>query len=245
MRSFVPAAVVVLLCLAAVPIVRAQTNFAFAVDRNANLYRVDLDHASVTLVGITGVFLEGLALSPDGRLFGTDTGGNLYQVNVNSGAATLVGNTGGGDVEGLHFFGSMLVGVGLTTAPPVFLSINTQTGASTTLVTANSTTGPVRAMTSSDLNHALVAGAQGAFQHALYSVDLVTGDVTLIGIPNVGTTFLAAMDFNRAGTLYALDANGNEWTVNPCTAAVTLVGNTGSIFWLDMAASSSHSRKSC
>jgi hypothetical protein len=46
------------------------------------------------------------------------------------------------------------------------------------------------------------------------------------------------MDCNRAGTLYALDANGNEWTVDPCTAAVTLIGNTGSIFWLDMAASS-------
>ncbi len=244
MRSFIPVAVVVLLCAAVVPI-HAQTNFAFAVDRNANLYRVDLDNARATLVGVTGVFLEGLALSPDGRLFGTDTGGNLYRLNTTSGAATLVGNTGGGDVEGLHFFGAVLVGVGLTTAPPVFLSINTQTCASTTLVTANSSPGPVRAMTSSDLNHALVAGAQGVFQHALYSVDLVTGDVTLIGIPNVGTTFLAAMDFNRAGTLYALDANGNEWTVDPCTAAVTLIGNTGRIFWLDMAASASHTKKNC
>lgn len=244
MRSFIPVAVGVLLCAATVPI-HAQTNFAFAVDRNANLYRVDLDNARATLVGVTGVFLEGLALSPDSRLFGTDTGGNLYQLNTTSGAATLVGNTGGGDVEGLHFFGSVLVGVGLTTLPPTFLSINTQTGASTTLVTANSSTGPVRAMTSNDPNHALVAGANGAFQHAIYSVDLVTGDVTLIGVPQIGTTFLAAMDFNRAGRLYALDANGNEWTVNPCTAAVTLVGNTGSIFWLDMAASASHTKKSC
>jgi hypothetical protein len=110
--------------------------------------RVDLDKSSATLVGLTGVFLEGLVLSPDGRLFGTDTGGNLYQINTTSGAATLVGNTGCGcDIKGLHFFGSMLVGVGLTTAPPVFFSINTQTGASTTLVTANSSTGAVRAMT--------------------------------------------------------------------------------------------------
>ncbi len=62
MRTFVPAAVVVLLCLAAVPIVHAQTNFAFAVDRNENLYRVDLDNARATLVGVTGVFLEGLAV---------------------------------------------------------------------------------------------------------------------------------------------------------------------------------------
>jgi len=245
MRIFVPAAVVALLCAAVVPI-HAQTNFAFAVDRNANLYRVDLDNASATLVGITGVFLEGLGLSPDGRLFGTDTGGNLYQLNTTSGAATLVGSTNCScDIEGLHFFGSMLVGVGLTTAPPAFLSINTQTGASTTLVTANSSTGPVRAMTANDPNHALLSTANGAFQHALYSVDLVTGDATFIGVPQVGTTFLAAMDFNRAGTLYALDANGNEWTVDPCTAAVTLVGNTGSIFWLDMAASASHTKKSC
>jgi len=32
------------------------------VDRNENLYRVDLDNARATLVGVTGVFLEGLAV---------------------------------------------------------------------------------------------------------------------------------------------------------------------------------------
>jgi len=46
----------------------------------------------------------------------------------------------------------------------------------------------------------------------------------------------AAMDFGTNGVLYGLDNDGSEWIIDPTTAGVTLVGNTGGQFWLDMTA---------
>ena len=50
----------------------AADQIAFAVDNTENLYRVDLTTATATPIGYTGQFLQGLAVSPLGVLFGTD-----------------------------------------------------------------------------------------------------------------------------------------------------------------------------
>src|SRR5438105_13789871 len=55
----------------------AADQIGFAVDVNKNLFSVDLTTAKATLIGNTGQFLEGLAVSPQGGLFGTDFVGDL------------------------------------------------------------------------------------------------------------------------------------------------------------------------
>ena len=61
---------------------------------------MDLTTATATPIGYTGQYLQGLAISPTGNLFGTDYLGNLYSVSKTTGAATFIGSTGLGDIEG-------------------------------------------------------------------------------------------------------------------------------------------------
>ena len=61
------------------PIGNAKADqIGFAVDNTLNLFSVDLTTATATPIGYTGQYLQGLALSPTGRLFGTDAYGGLY-----------------------------------------------------------------------------------------------------------------------------------------------------------------------
>ena len=210
-------------------------NFAYAAATDGNLYLVDLTTSTPTLIGSMDQpqFMEGLALSPGGQLFGTDDAGNLFSINPTTGAATLIGSTGLGDVEGLKFDGVTLLGINFAATPTVF-SINTVTAGATDVVTADSPTGAVRAMTVLDPNDVLVRG-DGPPNNTLYSLNLSTGFVTTIGTLAVDGSQFAAMDFVN-GVLYGLDNDGSEWIINPSDAAVTLVGNTGRQFWLEMTA---------
>ena len=87
----------------------AADQIGFAVDNTETLYGVDLTTATATPIGFTGQFLQGLAFSPAGSLFGTDFLGNLYSVSKTTGAATFIGSTGVGDIEGLTFRGGTLI----------------------------------------------------------------------------------------------------------------------------------------
>src|ERR1700731_3145926 len=108
----------------------------FAVDNTETLYSVDLTTATATPIGFTGQFLQGLAFSPQGGLFGTDFLGNLFSVSTTTGAATFIGSTGLGDIEGLAFGGTTLIGTnfsnlgGLTTVS----AIDTATAAATSII---------------------------------------------------------------------------------------------------------------
>src|ERR1700751_4181632 len=134
---------------------------AYAVDTNENLggnsslYSVDVTTGTATLIGSTGVqFLEGLARNPTtGKLYGTDFLGNLYSISSTTGAATLIGtpspfggSTGRGDIEGLDFDGSALLGSTFGGGAPTIFSIDLTTAATTNIVTANVSTGAVRSM---------------------------------------------------------------------------------------------------
>jgi hypothetical protein len=167
-------------------------------------------------------------------LFGTDVAGNLYSLNKTTGAATFVGATGRGNIEGLDFSGSTLLGTDFNDPVTVF-SINTSNASTANIVTASSLTGVVRTMTVLDPNNVLVRG-DGPPNNTLYSLSLTTGAVTTIGTLAVNGFQFAAMDFGTNGVLYGLDNDGSEWIIDPTTAGVTLVGNTGGQFWLDMTA---------
>jgi hypothetical protein len=211
--------------------------FVYATSTSGTLSSVDLTSGTATTIGSTGTnFLEGLAIAPSGILYATDTSGSLYTLNTSTGAATLVGTTALGNVEALDFVGSALVGLSFTATTPTLFSLNTATAAVTNLVTLTSSlSGSPRALAAYDSNTAYVA-ADASGGANLYTVNMTTGAVTLVGLMSgVGSSGqFAAMDFAANGNLYGLDNNGAIWSINPSTAAVTLLGNTGSQFWLDM-----------
>ncbi len=211
----------------------------FAVDGTDNLFSVDLTTATATPIGSTGQFLQGLAISPTGSLFGTDYLGNLYSVSKTTGATTLIGSTGLGDIEGLTFRGSTLIGTNFSDlgGPTTVSAINTTTAAPT-LITSFSQ-GPVRAMALVNTNTVDVASDSPVSQ-SLVQVNLLTGaNLNLGQLPSnglavTGTDLIAALNFGTDGVLYALDGLGNEFTISS-NGAGTMVGNTGGQTWLDLA----------
>jgi len=212
----------------------AADQIGFAVDNTETLYSVDLTTATATPIGFTGQFLQGLAFSPAGSLFGTDFLGNLYSVSKTTGAATFIGSTGVGDIEGLTFRGGTLIGTNFSNlgGPTTVYAIDTTTAAPTPITSFSQ--GPVRAMTLLNANTIDVASDSPVSQ-SLVQASLLTGTNTSLGqLPSMGAALIAALGFGTDGVLYALDPFGNEFTI-ASNGAGFLVGNTGGQYWLDLA----------
>jgi hypothetical protein len=203
----------------------------FAVDNTETLFSVDLTTATATPIGPTGQFLQGLAFSPAGSLFGTDYLGNLFSVSKTTGATTLIGsvNVGGtsvGDIEGLTFRGGTLIGTNFSDlgGPTTVYSIDTTTAAATAITSFSQ--GPVRAMTLLNPNTIDVA-SDSPLSQSLVNVNLLTGTNANLGqLPSTGAALIAALGFGIDGNLYALDPFGNEFML-ASNGAGFLVGNTG------------------
>jgi hypothetical protein len=194
---------------------------------------VDLTTATASRIGFTGQFLQGLAVSPQGALFGTDFVGNLFSVSKTTGAATLIGSTGLGDIEGLAFNGATLIGTNFSNlgGPTTVSAISTTTAAPTTITSFSQ--GPVRAMAVVNPNTIDVASDSPVSQ-SLVQVNLLTGTNTSLGqLPGTGAALIAAMNFGTDGNLYALDPLGNEFIIASNGAGIP-VGNTGGQDWLDL-----------
>jgi hypothetical protein len=220
----------------------AADQIGFAVDATGNLSSVDLTTATATPIGPTGQLLEGLAISPQGSLFGTDNLSNLFSISRATGAATLIGNTGilnngSPDIEGLTFRGSTLIGTDFSNlgGPTTVYAIDTTTAAATAITSFSQ--GPVRAMALVNPNTADVASDSPVSQ-SLVQVNLLNGANTVSGqLPSMGAALIAALNFGSDGTLYALDPLGNEFII-ASNGAGTLVGNTGGQDWLDLTVAS-------
>ena len=211
----------------------AADQFGFAVDNTESLFSVDLTTATATPIGNTGQFLQGLAVSPGGSLFGTDYQGNLFSVSKTTGATTLIGSTGLGDIEGLTFRGTTLIGTNFSNlgGPTTVSAIDTTTAAATPVTSFSQ--GPARAMALVNTNTIDVASDSPVSQ-SLVQVNLLTGTNTSLGqLPSMGAALIAALNFGTDGTLYALDPFGNEFTI-ASNGAGFLVGNTGGQYWLDL-----------
>jgi hypothetical protein len=216
----------------------AADQIGFAVDNTETLFSVDLTTATATPIGFTGQFLQGLAFSPAGSLFGTDFLGNLYSVSKTTGAATFIGSTGVGDIEGLTFRGATLIGTNFSNlgGPTTVYSIDTTTAAPTAITSFSQ--GPVRAMTLLNANTIDVASDSPVSQ-SLVQANLLTGTNTSLGqLPSMGAALIAALGLGTDGVLYALDPFGNEFTI-ASNGAGFLVGNTGGQYWLDLTMASS------
>ena len=211
----------------------AADQLGFAVDSTENLFSVDLTTATATRIGFTGQFLQGLAVSPQGALFGTDFVGNLFSVSKTTGAATFIGTTGLGDIEGLSFNGTTLIGTNFSNlgGPTTVSAINTTTAVPTTITSFSQ--GPVRAMAVVNPNTIDVA-SDSPFSQSLVQVNLLTGTNTSLGqLPSKGAALIAALNFGTDGVLYALDPLGNEFMIASNGAGIP-VGNTGGQDWLDL-----------
>jgi len=211
----------------------AADQFGFAVDNTESLFSVDLTTATATPIGSTGQFLQGLAVSPSGGLFGTDYLGNLFSVSKATGAATLIGSTGVGDIEGLSFRGTTLIGTDFSNlgGPTTVYAIDTATAAATPITSFSQ--GPVRAVALLNPNTIDVASDSPVSQ-SLVSVNLLTGTNTSLGqLPSMGAALIAALNFGTDGNLYALDPLGNEFMIASNGAGI-LIGNTGGQYWLDL-----------
>jgi hypothetical protein len=211
----------------------AADQIGFAVDNTENLFSVNLTTATATPIGFTGQFLQGLAFSPQGSLFGTDYLGNLYSVSKTTGAATFIGDTGVGDIEGLTFRGTTLIGTNFSNlgGPTTVYTIDATTAAATPITSFSQ--GPVRAMALLNSNTIDVASDSPVSQ-SLVSVNLLTGTNMNLGqLPSTGAALIVALDFGTNGVLYALDPFGNEFIISS-NGAGTLVGNTGGQYWLDL-----------
>ncbi len=213
---------------------------AYATDANENLYSVNLATGASTLIGNNGgFFLEGLALSPTGVLYGTSSGGDVVTLDTSTGAATFLNNNGIGNQEGLDFAGNSLwstdfnVSTGIHGLDPGGLDTGFD-------VASSIRDGFARAMAfdpafnfAFTLNDNLTGVGQD-----LWATD-VAGNSTLIGgLTNAAGLPLdqtAAMDFDmNTGILWALGESGEIWQIDPNTGVATLTGNTGGQVWLDM-----------
>jgi len=220
-------------CLLAWALPASGQVMIYGVDTSYRLYSINPTTEVATLIGSTGKFLEGLALSPGGQLYGTDDSGYLYTINATTGAATLVGSSGQNDIEALFFSASTLYGITFSSSAPKLIQFNLSTGATTTVASLGSLTGVPRAATAY-LNNTVLFTADGTdlSTSSLYSLNVSTGATTLVGTMAIAPQF-AALSYASNGVLYGFGSAGQEWSISPTTASVTLLGNTGSQFWLD------------
>ena len=157
-------------------------------------------------------------------------GNQLITVDTNTGAGTLVGPLDGGNVGpfGLTGFNSQLYTFNSTT--DAINQISTSTGG--VVASYNIGTGPVLgagglAFQSSTVGFLTTALDPNTFNYAnnLYRFNLATGTSTLL---TQTADTLSALAFSQSGTLYALgQLDGNLYTIDTTTGAMTTVGNVG------------------
>jgi hypothetical protein len=105
-----------------------------AAARDSNLYIVDEQSGSTTLIGPMGAAIKGIAFDPiSGGLFGSSDADGIYRINLNTGEAVLVGLTGlGGTTPDIHFDqDGNLYGTKSGTGSHNLISISKATGAGT------------------------------------------------------------------------------------------------------------------
>ena len=191
----------------------AHAQFVYAVDTFNDLYYIDVDSGTSSLIGNTGTSALMESLAYDGfNLYGADATGRFYSINEGTGAATLVANTSLGNLEGMDFAGSNLFATDFED-PTTVHQLDPATGLPVGFsVTADASRGVARALTfSSDGSFAYTA------QGSLGSQKLQS--MTPFGV----TAEIGALAFNTA----AIQNLGNDRYI--------ALGTSGQIYSLDVA----------
>jgi hypothetical protein len=197
-----------------------RADVGYAVDNagpgstSSDLYFVNFTAGTFSLIGnvaLTNDFVEGLALSAGGTLYGMDGSDNLYTINTTTGSPTLVADTND-NVQSIRFVGSTLYGIEFNEQP--FLdTINTSTGQLTQVVQATSVlNGAPDSLTFLNSTTAVFVTSN----NELYEMNITTGNVTDLG--NLGGGLYSGIDYGSGGTLYGADNGGDLATINLATA---------------------------
>lgn len=186
------------------------------------LWRVDLDSGETERIGQTGfIDMEGLALAPDGTLFGADDESKtLVTVNPNSGFSQPVGNLRNN--MGIELAQPMDFGMTFTCSGELLLSSDAEqslfrasleNGHLQRIGEPGSLGAPITGIASwGDAVYGIgqgLAGADGEFtvdSPNLYRIDPLSATAEL-----VGPLGQAALPYANAGL--AFDANGNLWAI--------------------------------
>lgn len=197
---------------------------AYSISSNGNdhLYQIDLaTGVAIDLGAVNFGDAEGLEYA-NGTLYGI--GGSTNQLwNLTTAPGTLIGDTGTrtGTDAGLGYNAANGTMYHLNDSQGVsgLYTVNLGTGA-TTLVGTASAFGDNLAIDGQGNAYAI----DGVFADSLYSIDLTSGAFSLIGglgLGNISVQF--GSDFDGSGTLWALDSNGQIYTINTSTGAATFV----------------------
>jgi hypothetical protein len=167
-----------------------STIYAISEEANSRLWTLDPLNGAATLVGAIGFNLQEGDMTIDagtGTMYVADgIGDNLYTMNKANGAPNLVGAFGadGRDVSGLQFIGATLYGLALRDANPDILgTVDPATGAFTVIGETGTTCGVIAALGRDPVSGTtFMACPDTGFgsDNTLYSLDLVTGDATLV-----------------------------------------------------------------
>lgn len=237
-----------LLFLSVVPVYATLTGYAITYEDNYNvLYSIDLTTGAVTLIGSTGIsypddIVEGLAIDKAGNLYAITAHHMLYNIDKTTGFASLIGDTERkGDVEGLDFFDNVLYGIdfnGFDNHNQRVFSIDTSNASTKDVVELDDSSiqGP-SSLAALDSNTMLFTAFLEQGSSYLFSVDLQTGETKKIGPIKVDNNylFIGGLDFGMDGTLYGIGGDGKVVQIDPVTAEVTVIGDTGSQLWLGLA----------
>lgn len=203
--------------MALLPLAAVAEPLGYAAGGDNQLYRLDLGTGQATRVGPMGfVDVEGLAMSPDGVLYGVADAGTglpgaaltdfLVRINPDTGSATAVGALGLMG-QGTGSFFDLDYGLAFTCDGRLWLSSDT----TTRLWEVDRFSGATRyvgetgqrisglAAYGSDLFGLSIAGNE-----SLYRIDPATAQATLVGslgMPN--PLYDAGLDFDASGRLWA------------------------------------------
>jgi len=204
----------------------------YAIDSSRAFYELDITNGSRTSLGTVSAnagTTAGLAYDEGtGTTYLTSTStDSLYTLNLTTLAATLVGAYGDSSIvmHGLEIANGNLYGASGGGGNYNFYQINKNTGVAN-LIGGLGTTSFTNLGFNSDTG---VMYATHSADDSLYTVDLNTGALTLVG-PLLGPTNPHGLAYNRDNqTMYVICSNTDTlYTVNLQTGAATVVGLPGS-----------------
>ena len=198
---------------------RSATMSIASNDHNENPFEITLSGTGVSPE--IGVDLVG-QVSGGSVLYGSSST-ILWQVNKATGAATAIAPLGDLSVTGLGYDPNNQILYGIEVDSDTLVTIDTVTGAVTTVGPLNYGFASSGLAYNSD-NNLLYTSRSGG----LYSIDPTTGAATLVGTGMPPSSTAMAYDSNR-GRLYLVDPSLRQLHhVDPATAQITLIGDLGS-----------------
>lgn len=215
-RLFVVTAVL-LFCIAAT-IAQAGMLYYSQDSNSTGLYSLDINTGAPTLIGSTSVTTQTIGLSPsptNSILYGSKPFGFLH-INADGSGSSQFGSLG---IEGLAYDPINDVVYGAING--AFFTVNPNTGAQIVNLA-----GPGGDMEGLAYNNGLIYGLMSG--GTLRSYNILGGTWTTIGNTGINFDQIGLAYDSDLDLLYAIgDQDPNLYSLNPNTAAATIIGSTG------------------